>query len=311
MESSNYPSIRNKSSAANRSAIEENLKAAANEAEKAKESPSVQMKTVDDVYPPQDENIVAQKFKVKPSPPRSPAPLPEAISPAGIPVTVEITPKTAASPLQESPLRKTITSPIPEGEVKIEIAGLEDMDLSLEGNKNSEYKRNKKATAVVALLLFVGFNLFVQHLFMFSWVVEFDSSQTILAALFYFISSFFVLGTMAVALIKPSFSIADSDYLYKYYFLIAVACLADLIAMLMGGSIFGPFIIYSKLSTSYLNMNTMTIILSVALNAGLFYAFTRPDGSACAKYFHPFERVRASDSDSAVVEEAEKDNGEV
>ena len=305
METKEYPSIRNKT--INKSIIDENLKAAADEAQKV--SPSVQMKSVDDMYPPQDETIVAQKFKVKPSPPRSPAPLPDAISPAGVPIAVEINPKSSSPPSSQSPLRKTITSPLPDGEVKIEIAGLEDLDLSMEGKNTSEYKRNKKATAFVALLLFIGINLFVNHLFMFSWIVEFNSSQVALAAIFYFISSFFVLGTIAISLVKPAFSIGDPDSLYKYYFLIAVACLLDLIAILMGGSIFGPFIIYSQLSTSYLNMNTMSILLSVGINAGLFVAFTRPNGSACSKYFHPFECTGTTHDeidDEAVDEEEAK-----
>jgi hypothetical protein len=294
------PSIRNKGTS--QSVIDENLKAAANEAQKAKASPSVQMKSIDEMYPSQDETIVAQKFKVKPSPPRSPAPLPEAVSPAGIPISVERTPNSA------SPLRKTIASPLPEGEVKIEIAGLEDLDLSMEGKGASEYKRNKKGTGIVALLLFIGFNLFVNHMFMFSWVMEFNSSQVAIAAIFYFISSFFVLGTMAVSLVKPAFSIGSSDLLYKYYFLIAVAGLLDLLAILMGGSIFGPFIIYSQLSTSYLNMNTIAILLSIIINAGLFVAFTKPDGSACAKYFHPFERIDAEEHQSETQDNPIKQN---
>lgn len=275
--------------------IDENLKAAAKEATKV--SPSVTMRSVEDIHPPQDETIVAQKFKVKPSPPRSPAPLPEPVSPAGVPVTVDLGPKATPTPaLSESPTRKTIASPLPDGEVKIEVTGLEDLDLSMEGKNSSEYIRNKKATGIVALLLFIGINLLVFHVFMFAWVVEFSSSKMAVAAVFYFISTFFVLGTLAASLVKPSFSIGDPDSLYKCYFLIAVAGLLDLLAILIGGSIFGPFIIHSTISTSYLNMNTIAIILSVALNAGLFIGFTRPEGNACAKYFHPFESIRSAQS---------------
>ncbi len=294
-----------------KSIIDKNLKAAANEAEKVNVSPPVQMKNVDEMYPPQDETIVAQKFKVKASPTRSPAPLPDAISPAGVPIAVEMKNKSSAS--SPSPLRKTITSPVPDDEVKIEIAGLEDLDLTVEGIKTAEYKRNKKGTAIVAVLLIIGFNLFVNHWFMFSYVVEFASSQVAVASVFYFISSFFVLGTMAASLVKPAFSIGDPDSLYKFYFLIAVAGLLDLLAIMLGGSIFGPFIIYSQYSYSHLNMDTVAILLSVLLNAGLFIGFTQPDGSASAKYFHPFERINCDtqESDSQIQEDLMKERESV
>lgn len=307
------PNIRNKPSKTSSQSIDQNLKAAAKEAERAKppkSSPTVQMKGIDDIHPPPDETIVAQKFKVKPSAPRSPAPLPEAVSPAGVPVEVNLQSSTNA-PRNGSPLRETITSPLPDGETEIEIVGLKDLDLSMEGQNPGEYRRNKKATAVVALLLFIGLNLMAMHTFMFSWVVEFSSSQTALAAVLYFISSFFVVGTLTVALIKPGFSLGNESQLFKSYSLIPIAGVIDVLAIMIGGSIFGPFIIYSRLSTSYLNMNTMAAILSILVNGGLYFAFTQPQGSSSSKYFHPFQGLHDFEEENGENQEPDLTSEEV
>lgn len=240
------------------------------------------------------ETVPFSQYKVPDSPVRSPAPFPQPVSPAGIPVNVE-----------ES-----------TGMVDLNIfhdLDLDDVDLTVEGKaQEGEYRRNVRGTLVVGTMVLVSLHLFSEHCNMFTWVVRFETPQTVIAAILYIISTLCMLAVFGCALVKPSFSISRDKLMY-YYSPILVAGVMDLIAIAIAGSIFSPFILFTLDSMSYITYNEVAAVLTVILNAGLFFAMTRGNDTIISDWFHPFKSTaRDSIEEGVVLEEvitvSEKDN---
>lgn len=228
------------------------------------------------------ESVPANKFKVKESPPRKPAPLPEAISPAGVPIDMS------------SPEMKDLEIGPAESTSKTEF-DLSGLDVTVEGKKPEEYKRNMKGTLVVIGLLLVSIHLFLNHLTMFTWVVNFESPELVIAAVLYIISTIMILVMLLSVLAVPALSIRE-DKLAVYYSPIVVAGVIDLMAVWMGGGIFSPLSIYTLDSMNYLYYNQIGALMAVLINGGLYFAFTRKEGSV-ASLMHPFEKTEVNESD--------------
>jgi hypothetical protein len=249
------------------------------------------------------ESVPPSKFKVKDPPPRSPAPLPEAISPAGVPIDLK-SPETRDLEIGSPKSAKT--------DFKIDLTGLDEVDVTVEGRKPEEYKRNVKGSLVVIGLLLVSLHLFLNHLTMFTWVVNFDSPELVIAAVLYIISTILILVMFLGVLAVPSLSIND-DKLVIYYSPIVVAGMIDLIAVWMGGGIFSPLSIYTLDSMNYLYYNEVAVFMTLLINGLLYYSFARKEG-AISSLVHPFERIKDGDEeleDDNLEDDAEESSGTV
>ena len=225
------------------------------------------------------ESVPPNKFKVKDPPTRSPAPLPEAVSPAGVPID----------------LSSPETKDLEKSEFKIDLSAIEGVDMTVEGKKPEEYKRNMKGTLVVISLLLASFHLFLNHLTMFTWVVNFDSPELVIAAVLYIISTILILVMFLSALVVPALSIGK-DKLGVYYSPIIVAGVIDFMAVWMGGGIFSPLSLYTLDSMNYLYYNQIGALMTVVINGLLYYSFTRNEG-LLASLFHPFEVLRQAETE--------------
>ena len=234
----------------------------------------VQMDSIESVQP--------NKFKTKDPLPRTPAPLPEAVSPAGVPIDLN-------SPEMRDIHSETGSPKSVRGEFKIDLSGLNEVDVTIEGNKPEEYKRNVKGSVVVIGLMLVSVHLFLNHLTMFTWVVNFDSPELVTAAILYIISTILIVAMFLGAVAVPALSI-KADKLTIYYVPIVVAGVIDLIAVLMGGGIFSPLSIYTLDSMNYLYYNQVATVMTLLINGILYYSFTRKEGKL-ASMVHPFERI--------------------
>lgn len=224
------------------------------------------------------DSVPSNKFKVKDPAPRSPAPMPEAISPAGVPIDLNV-PETKDIPSSPKSVR---------GEFKIDLEGL---DTTVEGMKPTEYKRNVKGSVVVIGLLLVSLHLFLNHLTMFTWVVSFDSPEQVIAAVLYVISTIIIIVMFLTALAVPALSIQE-DKFRAYYSPILVAALIDHIAIAMGGGIFSPLSIYTLDPTSSSFYNGLAFLMTFVINGFLYYAFTRrPEDGKLFAMVHPFEKI--------------------
>lgn len=246
--------------------IEEDLKAAV-----------VQMDSI--------ESVPANKFKLKEAPVRSPAPIPEAVSPAGIPIDLET--KDEDHEIVDKDEQK-------RGEFKIDFG--EEVDMTVEGKKSEEYKRSVKGSLCIVALFLISLHLLSEHVTMFSFVVDFDSPELIVSAVFYFISTIFILVMLLAALVVPSLSIKEERF-GVYYSPILVAGGIDFVAVVMGGGVFGPLgWFYSKDPLVNSNYTFMAALGTLLVNGGLYYGFTRTsENGAVFSFFHPFERVKIED----------------
>lgn len=234
------------------------------------------------------ESVQSTKFTVKSPEPRSPAPLPEAVSPAGVPIDIS---SPEMRDICDSP--KSTKSTTSRGEFKIDFHSIDaEVDLTMEGKNPGQYKRNAKGSLIVTLLFLVSLHLFLDHTTMFSWVVNYDSPEIVLATVFYCISTMCVMVVFAAALIVPNLSIQE-DKFHVYYGTFLVAGGLDLVAVWIAGGIFSPIVVYTLDSMNYLWYNRSAALLTILINGFLYYAFTRKseDGSKLYSLFHPFERA--------------------
>ena len=228
----------------------------------------------------QMDSIEATRYKEKDAVPRSPAPLPEAISPAGIPIDL------AAENEEEEEVGKK------RGEFKIDLGSYEVMneavDVSIEGNKSTEYKRNGKGSLIIIGLLMLSLHLLSQHSLIFTYVINYESPDLILATVLYFISSLCILFLMLAMLVIPGLSINEAKF-QSYYGVVLVAGGLDLVAVMIGGSAFSPLGFYTKDPYSYMTLYWGALIECLLINGLLYYAFTRKsaDGKLYT-FFHPF-----------------------
>lgn len=223
------------------------------------------------------ETVPSNKFKVKESPKRSPAPIPEAISPAGFSIDLEM---------------KADEKNAGEEEIEFKIDFGKDVDLTLKGKNLKEYKRNIKGSLMILFLIFTSIILFTVHCTMFSMVVDFDSPELIIAAILYFISTTLIFVVLFGALIVPNFSINEEGF-KVYYSPILVAGGIDFVAILLGGGVFGPLISsYSRDPNIYSEYTPFPIIMTIIINGALYYAFAKSTpNSHLFSYFHPFEKI--------------------
>lgn len=250
--------------------IQEDLKAAV-----------VQMDSID--------TVPSNKFKVKDSPIRSPAPMPEAISPAGIPIDLG-----TGNDIEK------------RGEFKIDFG--DEVDMTIAGKRPEEYKRNVEGSLMVLALLFVSIILFTVHVTMFSMVVDFDSPALIMAAILYYISTICILALLLSALIIPSFSI-DPDKFSIYYSPILVAGGIDFVAVCMGGGVFGPLVSsYSRDPMVYEEFTAWPAVWAIVINGALYYAFAKTTPNTLLfSYFHSFERLNTKSVEDESVQEQEQE----
>lgn len=246
------------------------------------------------------ENLQTTKYNVKDPPPRSPAPLPEAVSPAGVPIDIS---SPELRDICDSPKSK---SPSSRGEFKIDfssIEAMEEVDLTLDGKKPGEYRRNMKGSLIIAAMFLVGIHLFLNHCTMFSWVLNYDSPELVVATVLYFISSICILSLFLVALIVPSLSICEEKFPI-YYGTVLVAGGLDLIAVWIAGGIFSPLVIYTLDSMNYLWYNRFAALLTILINGGLYYGLTRrqEDGKIFS-FFHPFKRIENENENEEIKNE--------
>lgn len=283
---------------------------------KLAKAPSIPINTNSDFMPPSPElinedlraavvqmdsieSVPQNKFKIKDPLPRSPAPLPEAVSPAGVPIDLN-------SPEMRDIYSEKGSPKSVRGEFKIDLSGLNEVDLTVEGNKSEEYKRNVKGSVMVLGLLLVSVHLFLNHLTMFTWVVNFDSPELVIAAILYIISTILIIVMFLGALAVPALSIKD-DKLTVFYTPIMVAGVIDLVAVLMGGGIFSPLSIYTLDSMNYQYYNQVAVVMTLLINGVLYYSFTRKEGKL-ASIVHPFERKNVGpDAEEEVDDEESKD----
>lgn len=250
------------------------------------------------------ESVQSTKFTVKDPEPRSPAPLPEAVSPAGVPIDMS---SPEMKDICDSP--KSTKSTTSRGEFKIDLKIIDsEVDLTMEGKKPGQYKRNVKGSLIVTMLFFISVHLFLNHITMFSWVVNYDSPEIVLATVLYCISTICVMVVFVGALIVPNFSIQE-DKFPVYYGAILVGGGLDLVAVWIAGGIFSPIVIYTLDSINYIWYNNIAALVTILINGFLYYAFTRKfsDGSKLYSIFHPFERSQEQEE----IEEESKEVVEV
>lgn len=251
----------------------------------------------------QMDSIETVQFTVKDPPPRSPAPLPEAVSPAGIPIDLK---SPEMRDICDSP--KSTKSSTSRGEFKIDLTSIEEgVDLTVEGKNTGEYKRNVRGSLMVTALLLISLHLVLDHCTMINWVVNYDSPELVLATVLYFISSMCILAVLGAALIVPSLSLKEEKF-PVYYGTILVAGGLDLVAVWLGGGIFSPIVLYTLDSMIYYWYNWTAVLMTILINGGLYYAFTRKaeDGGKIYSLFHPFERVSGDNE-----RETENENKEI
>ena len=255
----------------------------------------VQMDSID--------SVPSNKFKVKTPPPRSPAPLPEAISPAGVPIDVMTSP-------EMKDIRSVTGSPKSvRGEFKIDLSGLDEVDMTVEGLKPEEYKRNVRGSVVVIGILLLSLHLFLNHLTMFNWVYNFDSPDQVVAAVLYFMSTIMVLAMLLATLAVPALSMKE-DKFRMYYSPILVAGVIDMVAVLMGGGMFSPVSFYSQDSREYGAYTEIGLVLTVMIYGALYYVFTRTSEDGNIFYaVHPFEKLR-DDDEEPEPEQEQKEVGD-
>lgn len=208
------------------------------------------------------------------------------------PEKATVNPRTSPPPATASPLRQSLTSPVaPE---QLDEDALQDIlhlgsdfDLTVEGRLGGECRRNKAASLVVGAMLLISVELIWEHVMMISWVVSLNSWQMVVAVLCYAMSALFNTGMLAVVLISPSCSVGPD--LHLLYGLFLVSGLMSVVAVALGGSAFGVVVVYSLDYEWIQAMTGLSIICSTAISGALYYLFTRPNGTAIAHYFHPFE----------------------
>ena len=238
---------------------------------------TVQMEYID--------SIPSKQFKLKEQLPRSPAPMPMAISPAGVPINIE----TSTIPSLPSSPRSAKS----RGEFKIDLGNIEaidELDMTINGKESMEYERNVKGSVVVVMLLLISLHLFLEHLTIFSWIINFDSPQSVVAGVLYIISTLFIISVFIASLVVPSMSIQD-DKLVVYYSPILAACIIDQFAISFGGGLFSPLTLYTQDSMNYATYDGMAGFFNILVNSLLYILFTRKESSG--KIFdlvHPFRR---------------------
>ena len=234
------------------------------------------------------------QFKLKDPIPRSPAPLPDAVSPAGVLIDIS------------SPELRDINADSPKstasrGEFKIDFSSIEAMkgiDVTLDGKKPGEYRRNVKGSLMVTALFLVSVHLLLDHCTMINFVVNYDSPEKVVATVLYFISTICMLVIFLAVLIVPSLSI-EEDKFPVYYGTILVAGGLDLVAVWIAGGIFSPIALYTVDSSNYIWYDWLAGLLTILINGALYYAFTtKSDGANNVhSLFHPFERIVEHEND--------------
>lgn len=261
----------------------------------------VQMESIETVPP--------NKFKVKDPPPRSPAPLPEAVSPAGVPIDMN-SPELKGDIQSDTKSTRSGTSEKTSGnnerynDFKIDMSALNEMDMTVEGKKSDEYKRNVRGSLVIIALLLLSIHLFLNHMTMFTWVVNFDSPQLVIAAVLYFISTMLVIVMLLAVLTVPALS-TKTEKFGAYYSPILVAGGIDFIAVIMGGGIFSPLSIYTLDSMNFVFYNQIAVITTLLINGALYFAFTREKGKIYSMV-HPFEKLQPEHEDEHEEEHVEE-----
>lgn len=239
----------------------------------------------------QMDSIETSKYKVKDTEPRSPAPLPESISPAGIPID-----------LNDSLLVDDENEDEVEGEkrFKIDLGSYQVMDhtvdVTMKGSNPTEYKRNGKGSLIIAGLVLLSLHLIAQHCTMFTWVIKYESPDLIMATVLYFISSLCLLFLMMAMLVMPGLSIKEENFT-SYYGVIILAGGLDFVAVMIGGSAFSPLGFYSEDVSSYVSYYWMALLECLVINGLIYYAFSRKsEDGKLFDLFHPFVGTKAQDS---------------
>lgn len=247
----------------------------------------------------QMESIETSKYQVKEKIPRSPAPLPEALSPAGIPIDI----KTHEEEDEDDDAVNKGNGKS-RGEFRIDFGSYEVMDeivdASMDGNKTGEYKRNGKASAIIIGLILLSVHLISQHVTMFTYVINYDLPDLILATILYSISSLCVIFLMLGMLVMPGLSINVARF-SAYYGVIILAGVLDFMAVIIGGSVFSPLGMYSNDPYSSVVWYWAALFESIIINGILFFIFTRkPDDGKLYELFHPFTGTEGIEEDEAV-----------
>ena len=254
----------------------------------------VQMEAVD--------SLPWSQFRIKDSIPRSPAPMPGPMSPAGIAIDLTDVDKNTEDIKDDLSQKNnnnddSDTNLTTIGSLKIEI------DMSVKGDKKpTEYRRNLKGTFTVIILLIISVHLFIEHLNMFTYVINFDYPEVVVATIFYMLSTVFILVILAGTLMVPMLSVEEEKFKI-FYFPILVAGGIDLIGILVGGSIFGPFSIHTIDLDYSMTYTQIASILTILLNLTLYFLFTRTSqGSPIIfEFMHPFEKVKnKSDAEDGI-----------
>lgn len=236
----------------------------------------------------QMDSIETSKYKLKEKEPRSPAPLPEAVSPAGVPIDMD------------NDEREDVELNSSKSDFKIDLGSYEVMDqaidVSMEGNKPSEYKRNGKGSVIIIALVLIALHLISSHCTMFTYVIDYESPDLILATVLYFISSLCILFLMLAMLIVPGLSV-NEDKFNSYYGTVLIAGGLDFVAVMIGGSAFSPLGFYTKDMYRYMTFYWEGLIECLVINGILFYAFTRKSGDGkLFGFFHPFMKPEPTET---------------
>ena len=245
----------------------------------------------------QMDSIETSQYKVKEKEPRSPAPLPEAVSPAGIPIDID----EGKGKGEDAEVNGK-----PKDEFKIDLGSYEVMDqvvdVTMDGSKSSEYKRNGKGSLIILGLILITLHLISSHCMIFSYQIVYESPELILATVLYFISSLCLLFLMLAMLVMPVLSINEEKF-NSYYGIVMIAGILDFVAVMIGGSAFSPLGFFSKDPYSYFIFYWEALIECLLINGFLYYAFTRKSGDGkLFALFHPFMRVTESEVEEKPVE---------
>lgn len=258
----------------------------------------VQMESID--------SLPWSQFRIKDSIPRSPAPMPESMSPAGIAIDLtDVDKKTdIKDDLSQNNDNNSNTSLTTIGSLKIEI------DMSVKGDKNpTEYRRNLKGTFTIIILLIISLHLFIEHLNMFTYVINFDYPEVVVATILYMLSTVFILVILAGTLMVPMLSVEEEKFKI-FYCPILVAGGIDLIGILVGGSIFGPLSIHTIDLNYSMTYTQLASILTILLNLTLYFLFTRTSqGSPIIfEFMHPFEKVKNKSESGGSIHDDDKES---
>lgn len=255
---------------------------------------NVQMDSID--------SLLGCQFRVKDSIPRSPAPMPESISPAGIAIDLadndnkgDIVADSASN------LNNYDDSLITNDLFKVEL------DLTIKGDKNStSYRRNVKGSLIVIILLLISLHLFIEHLNMFTYVINFDYPVVVVATIFYVLSTLSVLLILTGTLMLPAMSIEEEKFKIFYGPFLVVGGL-DLMGILVGGSVFGPFNIHTLDLDYSLTYTQIAALSTILVNSSLYYFFTRTseDSPKIFQLFHPFEKVNSTETAAEIKQSLE------